>query len=55
MQQYRHGDATIRVHGNACRATIEKATIVFLKKVELSKSKQKEQYKHGNTDKSRNI
>ena len=55
MQQYRYGNASIRVYGNACRATIEKATIVFLKKADLHKAKQKEQGQNGNIDKSRNI
>ena len=55
MKKYKFNNAIIRVHGNACRATIEKATIVFLKKVDLHKARQKEQGQNGNTDKSRNI
>ena len=42
MKEYRFNNAIIRVHGNACRATIEKATIKFLKKIELHKAKKKE-------------
>lgn len=38
---YKFNNATIRVHGTACHATIKDATVKFLKKVELNKAKQK--------------
>ena len=55
LKEYRFNNAIVRVHGNACRATIEKATIKFLKKIELHKAKKKEQQQNGNIDTSRNI
>ena len=55
MKEYRFNNTTIRVHGNACHATVKEATIKFLKKVELYRSRQKEKEQNGNIDKSRII
>ncbi len=55
MKEYRFNNATIRVYGNAYHVTIKDATITFLKKVELSKTKRREQNENGNIDKSRVI
>lgn len=43
MKEYTYNNNTIRVQGVACREKVEAATIIFLKKVELHKKKQKEQ------------
>lgn len=55
MKEYTYNSNIIRVRGVACREKLEAATIIFLKKVELHKKKQKEQQRNGNIDKSRNI
>ena len=50
MKEYKHNNAIIRVHGNACHATIKEATIKFLKKVELARLKRKDDIKNDNVD-----
>jgi hypothetical protein len=50
MKEYTYNGNIIRVHGVAHREKIEEATIIFLKKVEICKTKQKEQQQNGNID-----
>ena len=55
MKEYTYNNATIRVYGNACHATIKEATIKFLKKVEIERLKRKDKDQNGNTDTCRII
>lgn len=55
IKTYIHNNTVVRIHGNACRATLQEAAIAFLKKVEKQKANRKETNQNGNTDQSRII
>ena len=43
MEQYKIGPATVRIHGPADREKIEAATMIFMKKVQQQRKKEKKQ------------
>lgn len=55
MKEYKYNNATVRMYGNACHATLKEATIRLLKKVEIVRSKRKDESKNGNIDTCRII
>lgn len=49
METYRYKNAVINVYGEVDREKIEKATIIFLKKVEASRKREKRNNGNRNT------